>query len=373
MFASESKLFSGRAAAGIKAGSNRDYHPAERAIVKSRPQDFLVSESLILPVWEKAQTPKFTYLRVTKMGFTTFEAVSMIGDHFGLLCDQVLFAGLKDEDAITDQVIAAEGLISDELIARFNVRYNCDTNRFMSLQRWGVGNEPIRIGQLSGNSFRVVIRNLSELFAQRFAAGNRYTFQFLNYYDTQRFGLSQQLKVSHLIGRALIDENFDDAFELITRTGTPESKKAPEFASRPREFFGQLNPQLLKFFKDSYASYLWNQSLAQLVRDVCAEAVFEECCENISFLFARKQSDVLSVLKKRQSLEFTKFYNHMSGNGPKLRATVIQTQILCNSIAPDEDHPGAYKIEFSFFLPSGSYATMTIKQLVSSDFPNENY
>jgi tRNA pseudouridine13 synthase len=156
--------------------------------------------------------------------------------------------------------------------------------------------------------------------------------------------------------------------------GTSESEKARDFFRNRQDYFLQLDPQLLNFFKNSYSAYLWNQSLAQLVREVCAGQAFEEGWDNISFLFVRKQSDALSILKERQLLEFTKFYHPVNGarNVPKLRATVIQIQLLCNSIAPDEDHPGAYKNEVSFFLPPGSYATMGIKQLVrSSDFQGD--
>src|SRR5262249_20415937 len=146
-----------------------------------------------------------------------------------------------------DQLIAAEGCVSDELIDLFNSRFYSQNQRFMHLRRWEVGNEPIRVGQLNGNNFRIVVRNLAEQFVQRFNGGSRYTFQFLNYYDTQRFGVSRQLKLSHLIGRALINEDFDTAFELLAQSGTPESLKTLNFSGSCRQYFSELSPQLLKF------------------------------------------------------------------------------------------------------------------------------
>ena len=371
MFASESKFLSIGANAGLASGQANVCSSIGHAVVKAHPEDFLVSESLVLPICVEARTAKFTYLRLTKMGFTTFEAADTVAEHFGVPRSQVMFAGLKDEDAITDQVIATEGRVSHELIELFNTRYNSDTRRFMNLRHWGVGNEPIRVGLLNGNSFRLVVRNLPQHFAQRFTAANRYTFLFFNYYDTQRFGVAQQPKLNHLIGQALIDNDFDAAFELFKQAGSTESQQTQGFRGSHQEFFSALNPQLVKFFKDSYSSHLWNQRLARLVKDVCGDQAFEESCDNVSFTFTGNQSQVLSVLKEKQSLEFMKFHDDSNGgaNVPKLRATAIQIQILCNSMVPDEDHPGAYKNEFSFFLPSGSYATMCIKQLLHcSDF-----
>lgn len=366
MFANEPKFLGVGASAGLVTGPTKLCSSIGHAVVKSHPEDFLVSESLVLPICVEARTAKFTYVRLTKMGFTTFEAIDTVAGHLGVPRSQVMFAGLKDEDAITDQVIAIDGHVSDESIDLFNSRYNSDIQRFINLRRWGVGNEPIRVGQLNGNSFRLVVRNLWQHFAQRFTATNRYSFLFFNYYDTQRFGLSQQPKINHLIGQALINEDFDAAFELLKQVDSTESRQAQEFGGSHREFFSVLNPQLLKFFKDSYSSHLWNQRLARLVKDVCGDQAFEESCDNVPFTFTGNQSQVLSVLKEKQTLEFVKFYDDLNGcaNVPKLRATVIQIQVLCNNMGPDEEHPGAYKTEFSFFLPSGSYATMCIKQLL---------
>jgi tRNA pseudouridine13 synthase len=343
-----------------------------RPIVKSRPGDFLVSESLVLPFCAETENAKFTYLRLTKIGFTTFEAVEAIANQFHLSTNQVGFGGLKDEDAITDQLIAVEGVVSEDSIESFNVHYHSDTERFMHLHRWGVGTEPIRVGQLNGNSFRLVVRNLSEHLASRFKATNKYTFHFLNYYDTQRFGISKQPKISHLIGQALIEEDFDVAFALFKEVGPAENEKARSFRGSQREFFSTLNPQLVKFLKDSYSSHLWNQSLASLVRSVCGDQVFEASFDDVPFTFATTQCDVLAVLKEKQSLDFVKFYDPSKEDltRRKPRATVIQLQVLCNGSALDEDHSGAHKTEFSFFLPSGSYATMCIKQLLHcADFP----
>ena len=334
-------------------------------IIKKYPHEFLVSESLVLPM-ESTEGSRYSYLKLTKSGFTTFEALQKIAHYFRLSAEEVLFAGLKDEDAITEQFIAIEGSVSQRLLRLFNREHRLSPRGFMELRHSGAGNEPLRIGQLHGNSFRIVVRNLSQQFVEQFRGSNRHTLFFLNYYDAQRFGIAGRPKVNHLIGKALVDGDEDKAFELLKKAGTPEAQDALSSDRTPAEFFATVSPRIVNFFKDSYSSYLWNTRLAGLVKEVCRNETFEERCEPISFLLTRRQSLLLSLLKECRSMEFRKLYpsNASAKREHKLRSTVIQTQILFNTIGVDEEYHNAYKCEFSFFLPSGSYATMCIRQVV---------
>jgi tRNA pseudouridine13 synthase len=341
--------------------------PAERPVLKKFPHDFLVSESLVLPRRFDIDDPKFSYLKLTKSGFTTFEAITKIAQYFQISPEQVLFTGLKDEDAITEQLLAIPSKISRSTIESFNCESGTTLRGFMELQYCFTGDEPLVIGRLNGNSFRIIVRNLSPQFVERFSQQVRYTFQFLNYYDTQRFGVAGQAKTSHHVGKALADGDCETAFEILKRAGTPESRKALGFDGAPEDFFKSISPRVINFLKDSYSSYLWNGKLSALVRQVCGDEVYEECCETIPFLFTWKQSLILSTLKEQPSIEFPRFHDVSNGAnpGPKLRATVVQTQVHCNGVEPDQEHLGAYLCDLSFFLPSGCYATMCIRQLVN--------
>lgn len=342
--------------------------PSERPVLKKFPHDFLVSESLVLPRRLNGNEAKFSYLKLTKSGFTTFEAVDKVAQHFQIPAEQVLFAGLKDEDAVTEQLLAVPLKISPSAIEGFNGAHVADRRGFMELQYCHAGDEPLVIGRLNGNSFRIVVRNLSQRFAECLRRQLRYTFQFLNYYDTQRFGVANQPKTSHLIGKALVEEDYGAALEILRHAGTPESQKARGFDGPPQDFFSGVSPRVINFLKDSYSSSLWNERLAGLVRQVCDGEVFEERADRVPFLFTWKQSLILSILKERPSIEFTKFHGPAGAGagGTKLRATVVQTQVHCHGIGPDPAHPDAYFCDLSFFLPSGCYATMCLRQLVNT-------
>lgn len=340
----------------------------ENPVLKKFPQDFLVSESLILPPCPNVADARYSYLRMTKSGFTTFQAVEVISRHFNLTHNQISFAGLKDEDAVTEQMIAVEGRVSPASLTSFNGKYAEGAQEFIRLIPCAVGDEGIRIGGLNGNGFRVVVRNLSPQFAGRCSAARRFTFHFLNYYDTQRFGVAHGAKVSHLIGEAFLRNDYKTALEILRKAGTPEARAALEFGGEPETFFRGLDPRLASFFKGSYTSNLWNKTLAQVVGQVCGQESYTLEHDGIRFLLTPKQSLVLSVLQRQRVLDHTKFYEDKDGykGAPEPRSTVVQTQIRCNSIEEDELHRGAFKCQFSFFLPSGCYATMCIKQLVNT-------
>jgi tRNA pseudouridine13 synthase len=340
----------------------------ENPILKKLPQDFLVSESLILPPCPNVEDARYSYLKMTKSGFTTFQAIEVICRHFNLTHNQISFAGLKDEDAVTEQMIAVEGRVSAASLILFNGKYTEGTQEFIRLSPCAVGDERIRIGELNGNGFRIVVRNLSPQFIERCSVTRRFMFHFINYYDTQRFGVAHGAKVSHLIGEALLRNDYETALKILKMAGTPDAQTALEFSGEPEMFFQSLDPRLASFFKGSYTSHLWNKTLAQVVRQVCGNESYTLEHDGIPFLLTSKQSLVLSVLHRQQVLDHTKFYEDKDGRkgAPEPRPTVVQTQIRCNGIEEDDLHHGAFKCQFSFFLPSGCYATMCIKQLVNT-------
>jgi tRNA pseudouridine13 synthase len=339
----------------------------EQPILKIFPQDFLVSESLVLPSCHTPEAAQYSYFKMTKSGFTTFQAVEDLTRHFNLTHQQISFAGLKDEDAVTEQMIAIEGRVSPASLDLFNGQYADGSQDFIRLSPYGIGDERISIGELNGNGFRVVVRNLSAEFAERCFGSRRFMFHFLNYYDTQRFGVPQGAKVSHLVGGALLQEDYVTALAVLRRAGTPESQKALTFVGEPKAFFDGLNPRLVSFFKTSHTSFAWNKTLAGVVRQVCGDDCYTLQSEGIPFLLTRKQPLILSILRQQCALDHTKFYGETDGSKgtPEPRPTVVQTQMRCNSVEEDDLHSGAFKCQFSFFLPSGCYATMCIKQLVN--------
>lgn len=339
----------------------------EQPVCKHTPADFLVRESLLIPLSESDDAGRYTYLELRKSGLTTFEAAALVAEHLGLAQTDVQFAGLKDEDGISEQLIAVNGAVEPAALDRFNAENRLDARRFVRLRRHGTGDEPLRTGGLTGNSFRLRVRNLSEGVAARLAATRRYDFHFLNYYDVQRFGVAGAPKTTHLLGQALLSGSHAAALDILRAAGTPESAAAQDHAGPPEEFFESLNPRVVGFFKSAYASSVWNDELRGLIASTCSTTdTYEQSVDGIPFLFCRRQADVRTLLARHPMLKYVKYYDDAPGGQVGLRGTVVQVQIHCHDMGPDDAYPGGYQCELSFFLPSGAYATTCVRQLANT-------
>lgn len=330
-------------------------------VLKSTPRDFLVSESLVL---RAEGAGRFTYVRLRKQGFTTFEAVERIAGHFGVQRQRVAFAGLKDEDGITEQTLALELRVSEAEIARFNEAFaRGDTS--MSLYVLGSGDDPVVTGQLEGNAFRIVVRDLDAAASSRLRANHAIENYFLNYYDTQRFGVPGGPKLTHEVGRALLAGDHAAALALVRELRSPESARAARFDGHPRDFFERADPRVVSFYYSSAESADWNRRLGEELRAIAGAEVFEVREHGVGFVFADR-AHVLRLLASRGTLGYRRY--RAAGDAivsdESTRPTVVPTRVRCLSLEDDELSPGRRKAELTFFLPSGCYATMCVKALL---------
>ncbi|MGK7895407.1 MAG: tRNA pseudouridine(13) synthase TruD, partial [Xenococcus sp. (in: cyanobacteria)] len=197
----------------------------EIPVLKKNVDDFLVNESFLLPRLVNLKKSIFCYYWLRKCGFTTFEAVEKLANYLNVSQDCIQYAGLKDEDGITEQLIAIRPIVFSKQLKQFNKDNEYSPNKFIVLSFYGYGNEAINIGHLNGNAFRLVVRNLSENFFDKFKAFKKNFFYFVNYYDTQRFGISSGSKNTHLVGKELLNNDNKAALEVLKQLGTPESIK----------------------------------------------------------------------------------------------------------------------------------------------------
>jgi len=159
--------------------------------IKSRPEDFEVEE---IPLYEPCGEGHHAYLWVEKSGVTGNQLVSDIARHFGVAKRDVGAAGIKDKHALTRQWISIPfyELETDDpstLIGPINPRINV-----LDAQ---LHRNKLRTGHLAGNRFRVVLRDLAlpgaEALARAEAILAALGAQGLpNYYGEQRFGIDGQ-------------------------------------------------------------------------------------------------------------------------------------------------------------------------------------
>ncbi len=336
------------------------------ALLKVRPSDFLVRETMVLPLRDDTGGAQ-RYLLLRKDGYTTTEAVHLIAEKLGVSTQEITFGGLKDEDGITEQVIAVPAHALSKEDTGWVLGFVEAEHRRFSLSHYGYGDEPITIGELEGNGFRVVVRGLAGLSAERFSALRKVNLLFLNYYDTQRFGVPGGPKRTHLVGGAMLAGDWDLALHELAGLGARESEEAGRHPGDPRAFFTALDPRAAAFFLAAHGSHEWNAALAEEAGEAFGDDAVDVEVDGLSYRYARSGTNAAALLARRREIPFTKYsFEHgVIAKRTSTRASVLQTVVTVGGFRPDEEFAGRFQATLGFFLPSGCYATAAVRQLVT--------
>jgi tRNA pseudouridine13 synthase len=333
----------------------------DEVVLKHRPADFLVKEVLVTEQNGDESSPQ-RYLLLRKAGYTTMEAVRLIAERFGLPSTEITYAGLKDEDGVTEQLVA----VPTEPTAAGWGELGTGSDRWMTLTHSGFGATPLRVGRLEGNAFRVVVRNLSERLALALGNTAKINHFFLNYYDTQRFGVPGGPKRTHLVGQAILDGRWDVARRELIDLGAPESRLAQRWQGKAEQFFRELDPRNAAFYLAAHASARWNAELREIVTRIGGADRVDIDIDGLPYTYLASARQVHQVLGAASELPYQRFSFHdgeiTSQSSP--RPTVVQTVVAVEEPGPDEFRPGRFRAGLSFFLPSGCYATAAVRQLI---------
>ena len=194
--------------------------------IKNSPDDFEVSE-VISERALKSIKPESGYAvyRLKKRNIDTAHALSSIMKKTGM---KLKALGLKDASAVTQQYVCSNSM------TKSTERYLSE--RF-SLERLGFAKKPLSKKDMIGNKFKIKITGCK---------GDLGSFsdysKVLNFYGYQRFGSKRP--VTHLIGKAILQRDFDMAVDLIlSYTSEYDSKENSEIRQRLAQ-------------KENYAKYL---------------------------------------------------------------------------------------------------------------------
>jgi tRNA pseudouridine13 synthase len=333
-------------------------------VLKDRPTDFLVRESMLVDLADGGTGPQH-YLILRKCGYTTMDAVRLVAQKVGLDPAEITFGGLKDEDGVTEQLLALPtGAVRiDDALAGWNLVDGAD--RWLRMLHYGYGEAPLRIGALEGNGFRIVVRNVDPATAQRLAERRKLTTLFLNYFDTQRFGVPHGPKRTHLAGRAILRGDWAVALREVAGLAAAESADAAGWTGPPGDFFAALDPRVTSFYLAAAGSHDWNGQLAALAATTDSYPVR---LDGIDFRYPGSPGAAAAVLAAATDLPYDK-YSFVAGAPARrqsTRAAVVQASVEIEAAGPDECTPGRSAVRLSFFLPSGSYATTMVRQLMGS-------
>lgn len=267
------------------------------AVLYSKNEDFKVYELSSVSNSNFNSKP-FAELKLTKKGISTFDAIINLAKFLNIPKDKISYSGLKDTEGITSQKITLprrtfinnKSALEKKKFKKFLISFN----EFVS--------EPKQIGQLEGNSFEVVLRDIEK-------NKNKVKYkldQFSNYlknnklpnfYGPQRFGKRQN---NHRIGKAIIKTKYEKALKIFLTEYENEDESIKKIRRKilscwrdwenvlkildntqklqyektiinyliknPTDFLGALlKIPIINFFVVSYSSYLYNIALASLL------------------------------------------------------------------------------------------------------------
>ncbi|XP_062403560.1 pseudouridylate synthase 7 homolog isoform X2 [Sardina pilchardus] len=152
----------------------------------------------------------FCHFVLYKENKDTMDSINVLSKFLRVRPNVFSYMGTKDKRAITVQEIAVLK-ITAERILHLN---KCLMN--FKLGNFAYKKHPLKLGELRGNHFTVVVRNIdgSEEQIKQAMASLRDT-GFINYYGMQRFGTTAV--PTYQVGKAILQNNWNEVMDLILK------------------------------------------------------------------------------------------------------------------------------------------------------------
>jgi len=383
--------------------------------LKQQPSDFIVEEIPSIEI--SSEKDEHAIYLLEKQGIDTFDAIRSLAKQRHLPLFEIGYAGLKDKHAHAKQYVS--------LPAHFNVQGL--KNDLFSLTFVGYHRKKIKIGDLQGNRFTIMVRDLKEndLPDIMVRAQTLPIFGVPNYFDSQRFG---SVINGEFIATMVIQKNYEHAVkQYLTAYQKSEPKKIKDqkrkiqaswndlsstvvynkaFAIVIKEYvktkswlaaYKKIPAHLREMYINAYQSFLWNDCVKEVLKKNVEKnklysvkyavgallfythlseqemqktpATFQTISDTTVFSESEKPI-VDQVLSKQGITQTALAIEADTGNFFKSRprqVLLIPEQFIISEPTNDEFNSKAnvkrYKIQVSFSLPKGSYATMVTKRL----------
>jgi len=385
--------------------------------LKRTQNDFRVNE--ILDDNSLLSEGSFAAYRVTKRGLTTFEAADLLAQAAGVERSAVAYAGLKDKDGITSQIMTVEG--GKPVTFR---------DKAMTIRPLGRASRAIESSDSKGNSFEIFVRDLEADDMRRIRVNlNQVRKMGLpNYFDDQRFGCLRHGQ--GFVVRSLLRNDYQGALRALlaapSRYGMEPVEKFKHgiqkrwghwqdladytrnrrgfsvfehLKSNPDDFRGALEKgvatreRTIHLF--AFQSHLWNRAVAIKIQEVVAEAdlAWLPCDAGSLPVYRGIDPDIFAELKglelpllgpdteMTEEVErlYKKVFRHeglpmsaflsldLSGFRPQseMRPVLMDPEFLRAAPAEtDEIYRRRQKMRVRFSLPRGHYATLVCKRLL---------
>ncbi|KAM4747049.1 pseudouridylate synthase 7 homolog isoform 2-T2 [Rhinophrynus dorsalis] len=159
--------------------------------------------------WPKSRG-SYCHFVLYKENKDTMDAINVLSKFLRVKPNLFSYMGTKDKRAITVQEIAVLKITAQRL-AHLN---KCLMN--FKLGNFSYQKNPLKLGELQGNHFTVVLRNISGTNEQvDQAMTSLRDIGFINYYGMQRFGTTAV--PTYQVGRAILQNNWNEMIDLILK------------------------------------------------------------------------------------------------------------------------------------------------------------
>ncbi len=383
--------------------------------LKQQPNDFIVEEIPTISIL-KDKKPHSIFI-MEKTEIDTFNAIRIISKQTKIPLFEIGYAGLKDKHAITKQYIS--------MPSKYNIRTLVLNN--LNLNFIGYSNKKIKIGDLKGNKFCIIVRDIrhNKINNIQEKIKNLSMFGIPNYFDSQRFG---SVFNNEFIGKHLVKKNYEAAIKIFLTCYLKSENKnmknekrnilknwsKPENISVHNKVFAQIINEYLnthswldaykkipanlrEMHVNAYQSYLWNECIKEILR-VCINGkkiysveyavgslyfykdLSEEELAKIPSMFptlsekvklSEFDNKIVSKVLSNENITIQDLdIKSLIGNFFKTRkrqVIIIPENFNISPAMDDElsiiNSRPQHKITLSFFLPKGSYATIITKKI----------
>ena len=212
------------------------------------PEDFIVEE---LPLYEPSLTGTHTYFAIRKRNLNTMEAINRIARELHVHTRDIGYAGLKDKNAVTTQILSVEGVTPERVL-----RIEQPAIEVLWAERH---THKLRVGHLRGNRFKLTLGDIPhETLTQIKTVMDRLvTGGVPNRFGVQRFGNKND---SHLIGKALVKADWEAVKRyILANDAVPQQQ---QFERKPVERAVNATPhRLRRLYLSAYQAHLFNRVL----------------------------------------------------------------------------------------------------------------
>src|SRR3989344_9151480 len=217
--------------------------------IKDKPEDFIVKEITNV----KLGNGDYSVFLLNKKDYTTIKAIQKIAERLNIKLKRIGFAGTKDKKAVTEQYISIfKTNIKDLILKDIKLKYI------------GKSEKPISLGDLEGNEFRIIIRDINKRDINNFE-NNLNKIEIPNYFGEQRFS-----KNNKEIGENIVKDDYKKSISFIIKDDKEYGDKIKDYLKKNKNnYIGALRLipiKILRLYVHSYQSYLWNLAAKECLK-----------------------------------------------------------------------------------------------------------